>query len=341
MMQCTETNGCLRASMLGAGLIADSARRLLAALMLAFLLSTAAMCTLTGCTSAGSSAGEGAPVQDPVADGGEVDSESSEPSDAVVDPDTEIEVWVLDQMREQPSPGSSYNATVTTFEYDSAGRAVRSQQRFDDIPGDSNLCQSTYGYDSEGRLATVSLAFGQYDWNVGQEISFSYDEQGRCVSYTTEIVSQGTGKRVTEYSYGADGRISSAVLKDYAYPAAEPVSYGFTWVYADDGMLERVVCDKAGGPGIVLDETLSYPAEGLFVYRDMYDSTIELRFDEEGRLESRAVRDGGNMRNCCEYTYKSITVKASDFIPSVVSNPVGLDYLWCPQPSSGRAIANR
>lgn len=335
------------------GVHAGFVRRLFAvAALLTLLVFVVLMGMLTGCAFAGSDnpADEGEPAESPLAgepsaDAGENDDSSDADADhgrdtaspltaadlAAMDPDEQIEVWVLDRVRETAGAGSSPDAVVTTYEYDSSGRALWSQEVAEGNVGDRNLSRCTYEYDDQGRLAVVNMAYEQYDWHVGRVLTFEYDDSGRCVSYVNEITSQGTGKHVAEYSYGEDGGISSAVLSSYATPVSEPNVYELTWVRDPDGTIERVVSETAGGPGVALDAAMSYPEGGLYVYRSAYGSVTELRFDAAGRLESETVRDDGFVRYCREYTYKPITVAVSDFAPSVVSNPTGFDYSCLPQ----------
>ena len=314
------------------------------------LVAAMSMGVLAGCAlvDADRPADEGLPAESPLADGSSADAgENGDDSDAdpgsdpaspltaadlaAMDQDAEIEVWVLDQMRETSASGSSAGAVVTTYEYDSSGRVLWSQEVAEGDVGDRNLSRCTYEYDDQGRLAVVNMAYEQYDWYVGRMLTFAYDDSGRCVSYANEITSQGIGKHVTEYSYGEDGRISSAVLSSYATPVSDPDVFELAWVYADDGTVERVLSETAGGPGIALDAAMSYPEGGMYVYRNVYGSVAELRFDAAGRLESMTVRDDGFVRYCREYTYKPVTVAVSDFAPTVASNPTGFDYSWCPQ----------
>ena len=283
---------------------------------------------LAGVLASCSCASEQTPTEEPADVPEAVDDEASEP-----DPSREVEVLVVSKKYESVS-GASLDEyqLVTEYTYDDAGRVIASAQSTNYPDANAvNLRQETFAYDDQGRLVSISAAFEQYDWTVGNVTSFAYDDQGQCVSWGYEITSQGVGERSIAYQYDADGRIVAG-----QYAQAQPGNSStadLMWSYRDDGMVNAVsVTGGSASLGISFVEGLSDPASGVYVYQDAYGTLATVRLDANGNVESVETQtQQASTPQQVRYEYTTITVKASEFIPTVYSNPTGLAAQWKPQ----------
>ncbi len=81
-----------------------------------------------------------------------------------------------------------------------------------------------------------------------------------------------------------------------------------------------------------------YQEIGVYAYRDVYDSLTTLTFNDDGTLASMIIRHSSGVRQT-EYSYKTITIKASDFSPTVYSNPTGVTVSGKPQLTEDEKLA--
>lgn len=252
----------------------------------------------------------------------------------------EIEVQVLDHVSENLR-GYSYPdfQVTTTYEYDERGRVVSSAQTSNEEDPSLNLCRSSFEYDEKNQLIKVSNAYEQYDWRIGNVQTFAYDEQGRCTSYRYEIVSEGEGAIERSYEYDGDGElISSAAESFYDYEEDPFATSSLTWFYTNEGRIEKILSDSPSTGNFGLDSTLSDTDSGIYSYRDAYDYITTLRYDEYGNLSS--LESGlGNLETRRDFFYKTIKVKASEFTPSIYSNPTGFSEADKPQLTSQEILA--
>ena len=241
-----------------------------------------------------------------------------------------ITVKVLDKTRESIAGASFPDYYLeTAYEYDDAGRLAGTSQSTNYPQSTLNLARGTFEYDDAGRLVKVSQAYEQYGWNVGNAVSFTYDEQGVCSSCSFEVVSQGNGSTSLAYTY-ADGRIARAVETDVIRPDTK--TFDVSWAYSDDGRISKVVSGVGGEAGFGLVEELSDPAQGTYAYRSVYDSLTTLKYNDDGTLASAVTRSAsGGIISQEIFEYKTITVDAATYTPTVYSNPTGFDPKWKPQ----------
>lgn len=241
-----------------------------------------------------------------------------------------ITVKVLDKTRESID-GASFDAywLETAYEYDDAGRLIGTSQSTNYPQSTRNLAKGIFDYDDAGRLVKVSQAYEQYGWNVGNATTFTYDDQGLCTGCAFEVVSQGNGSTSLEYTY-ADGRVSQAVETDVIRPDTN--SFNLSWTYAVDGQISKVISGTGGEAGFGLVDELSDPAQGVYAYRSVYDSLTTLKYNDDGSLASVTTRTTSGASITQEvYEYKTITVDAATYTPTVYSNPTGFDPKWKPQ----------
>lgn len=241
-----------------------------------------------------------------------------------------LSVKVVDKVRKNID-GASFDVywVETSYEYDEAGRLVGTSQSTNYPQSTLNLARGTFEYDDAGRLVKVSQAYEQYGWNVGNAVSFTYDEQGVCSSCSFEVVSQGNGSTSLAYTY-ADGRIARAVETDVIRPDTK--TFDVSWAYSDDGRISKVVSGVGGEAGFGLVEELSDPAQGTYAYRSVYDSLTTLKYNDDGTLASAVTRSAsGGIISQEIFEYKTITVDAATYTPTVYSNPTGFDPKWKPQ----------
>lgn len=261
------------------------------------------------------------------------ETSAEEPTASAPETPQLISVSVVDKTRES-IPGASFEDywLETDYEYDDAGRLIETSQSTDYTSKTPlNLGKATFEYDDAGRLAKVSNAYEQYEWHVGNVETFSYDAQGLCVEHTYDVVSQGYGGTTMMYSYDG-GRIARAVESDRGRPNIDPTTFDLSWTYLDDGRIAKVISGAGGEAGFGLVDELSDPAQGTYVYRDVYDGLNTLKYNADGTLASVTTRTAnGKYQTQKTYEYKTITVAASEYLPTVYSNPTGLDPKWKPQ----------
>lgn len=252
----------------------------------------------------------------------------------------EIEVQVLDYVSENLQ-GYSYPdfQITTTYEYDEKGRVVSSAQTSSEEDPSLNLCRSSFEYDDKNQLIKVSNAYEQYDWRIGNAQNFAYDEQGRCTSYRYEIVSEGEGAIERSYEYEENSElISSATESFYGYEEDPYATSSLTWFYTNEGRIEKILSDSPSTGNFGLDSTLSDTDSGIYSYQDSYGYIITLRYDEYGNLSS--LESGlGNLETRRDFFYKTIKVKASEFTPSIYSNPTGFSEADKPQLTAQEILA--
>lgn len=125
-----------------------------------------------------------------------------------------IEVSVVDKSYETEY-GASFaeRKSVEEYQYDDQGKLVlveRSSVNEDDESEASS--RQSFEYDDVGNVTQVSSSIRHHDWNVGGIKTFLYDDSGRCVECSYEVVSQGVGKRTVTYDYSDSGQIVSGFL---------------------------------------------------------------------------------------------------------------------------------
>lgn len=252
------------------------------------------------------------------------------------EPDTsnEIQVQVLSEVHSSTTGPNINSTSVTTYyEYDETGRVVSTHQKT--APSSEvNQCEGSFEYDEEGMLVAITNYYEQYDWNMGNKTTLTYNDEGNCAHYDYEI-SQGSGRAECQYSYDNEGRVAGAVFTTYTTPADSGTTYNLSFTYLEDGHIESATSQETalGGMGFSLMESLSSPEEGVYAYRDVYDSITTLCFGPDGNLVSCEVA-GTSSTQQDSFSYKTITVKADSFLPTVVSNPLGVDMRYIPQLSN-------
>lgn len=219
------------------------------------------------------------------------------------------------------------------------GRVIKTSQSTNYSGSTYNLCEATFEYDDSGKLKKVSNAYEQYDWNVGSTFEFFYNDEDDCSNCNYTITSQGTGRHESTYEYDQMGRVQSAIVSDYSAPTADPLDYVLLYEYSEDGALEKATSISSSHVGLSLDESLSNKSAGIFAYRDLFGSVSTLRFDQTGNLKSVDTTSSNDGWDHVEYEYKTITVKSSDFNPSVYSNPTGISIEIMPQLNDERITA--
>lgn len=261
---------------------------------------------------------------------------SAEPT---VNPEKTIQVDVVDKQYSSIRGASNEYQIVTDYEYDETGKVIKTSQSTNYPSNTYNLCEATFEYSESGKLKKVSNAYEQYDWNVGSTLEFSYNDAGDCSNCNYTITSQGIGRHESTYEYDQIGRVQSATVSEYSTPAADPLTYVLLYEYSDESALEKATSSSSSHVGLSLDEGLSNKSAGIFAYRDLFGSVSTLRFDQTGNLKSVDTTSLNGGWDHVEYEYKTITVKSSDFAPSVYSNPTGISIEIMPQLNDERVAA--
>lgn len=253
----------------------------------------------------------------------------------------EIEVKVVDKVKESYG---SYDISdkwfETSYTYDEAGRLVQTETTDPFNIADENVkpgWKHIFEYDENGRIASVSQYAEYIEWGLSYTEEFTYNNDGACATYDATIRSQGDGASSFTYAYGNDGLIESAVEVESSQ--TESHTSNLVWSYDDTSAIDKVTLTKStgyGDYGIGLDNALSNKDAGVRTYRDTYGTSITLRYDEDGFLVSSEKKRDYGWPERHEYSYKTITVKRSEWIPSIYSNPSGLDARFEPQVTAKR-----
>ena len=217
---------------------------------------------------------------------------------------------------------------ATHYNYDDTGKLVSTSQSTEIPNSNFNLSKSSFDYDDQGRISKVSTAYEQYGWNVGNTEEFQYDDSGNCSSYTYTVVSEGTGTQQYTYKYGPTGLVDTGLLTSYLGPQDIEGTTSLSWVYRDNGLIESV--SSSGLLGFVIDEGLSNEELQAYCYKDKYNTTTVLYFDDTGLLTGiDTTSPDGTSRT--KYEYRTIVVDSREYTPTVYSNPSGFDIQWKPQ----------
>lgn len=252
-----------------------------------------------------------------------------------------IEVSVVDRSYESES-GSSFaeRKSIEEYQYDEQGKLVLIEMSFVNEDDESEArSRQSFEYDDAGNVTQVSSSIRHYDWNVGGIKTFSYDDSGRCVECSYEVVSQGVGKRTATYDYSDSGQIVSGVVVEYLHGAANGgKSSSMSWEYLSNGKIESAIARTTPSAGLDFISGLSDVDAGVYVYRDHYGTLSTLRFDDKGRLLSIESQASGSSKEI-RYEYKTIEVDASSYKPTVFSNPTGIDPMWKPALSDEEVAA--
>lgn len=243
--------------------------------------------------------------------------------------DEYIDVRVVDREYLNQREDGSFDV-LTHYSYDDSGRLTCTEEELGQfLDTDCNCSRSEFEYNESDRIASVSTSYAAYDWAVGGVQSFEYDDRGNCVFYSSEVVSEGTGKRECTYKRDDDGIIVSAIIDDYSSPQ-EFTRYEASFEYSDSGVLLKVVALEPGPMGIFLSKEKSDVDNRVYAYTYPWDTTDFLRFDEDGNLTSVETFGAGCGREIRKYEYKTMTVKRERFVPSIFSNPQGLPECFVP-----------
>lgn len=155
-----------------------------------------------------------------------------------------IEVSVVDRSYESES-GSSFaeRKSIEEYQYDEQGKLVLIERLSVNEDNESEASsRQSFEYDDAGNVTQVSSSIRHYDWNVGGIKTFLYDDSGRCVECSYEVVSQGVGKRTATYDYSDSGQIVSGVVVEYLHGAANGgKSSSMSWEYLPDGKIESTI----------------------------------------------------------------------------------------------------
>lgn len=255
-------------------------------------------------------------------------------SEQAAEEDSYVDVWVVD---------TSYSVMngvaqddVRTYEYDDAGRLVRTTGREEFEVGQYWDKQELMTYDGN-RLSAVEITC---DAGSGPEYhgdyTYSYDEQGRCVERTDQMTGNGmTGNRVV-YSYDDRGDATGSTTH----------SYGVMIQYVGDVVMSTASYSREGnvmtmaststGTGNASDSTISitYDENGRAVSSTRSyasdrstDQVTQYAYDEHGNLISETTSyqlpTGEVQTYGVAYTYKQIRVNRNEFVPNEYTNPTG------------------
>ena len=263
-------------------------------------------------------------------------------SEVAPEDDGLVDVWVVDKKYQSVS-SASYDAfkLVTEYSYDDDGRLLETKDYTNfsstDLPRENNFSKGSFSYDDRSRIVDVRYAYSQYGWQYGGYESIEYDESGRVSRIARSILSQGDGSESYSYEYDSSGNISSVEVSVFDHSGFEGLSeeYSSTLIfsYLDDQVLEKTASIGSAVTAVGLSQEFSDIPNGILCYKVAYKGIdfgrVTLRYDTNGNLAS-VVSDSQYLPRITEYEYKKIKVDRSCYVPSIYSNPLGLDELYQP-----------
>ena len=195
---------------------------------------------------------------------------------------------ILNRVTKLTQSGAGVTGKRVDMSYDAVNRLTGLNQ-YGDLAGTLSVANSTYTYDTVGRLTNLTH---QHGGNTIASYGFSYDAVNR--TKRTEIV---TGK-ITEYNWDYRNRLSSVVFKDAVGNVVKSIAY--TYDVSDrriskkiDGVVaERYVYD---GENIAL----VFDGAGVQTHRYLYGTGVDqILADERGGSVVWALADNlGTVRD--------------------------------------------
>lgn len=304
---------------------------------LALLTALLALCVF-GCSSRGANPGSDSKdtAQQSQHDQPESD-ESAQPANETSPSQGIIQVEVVDTVVESTRSGDETHTATSTYEYDEAGRLATITTANPSLPKSGS--KQTFYYDDSNRPISVVSSVEAYDWADGSQESYTYDEQGNCVSYRSEVLTQGDGGSIYEFSYDNSGRPISGSNVDYN--SGETYEKTLTWTYTPEGVVASYLGSESTYPNIRLVSSEAEQTAGIYEYASSSNagtSTTRLYFSSDGKLEQEEWSNGSTSTSTV-YTYKVIAVDAATYLPTIFSNPTGLTIPMKPQLSASDIAA--
>ena len=263
----------------------------------------------------------------------------SQPQQEQADQDQKIEVKVVDTATETSS--NSSDTATTTFSYDENGRLVSSEATNASTPMSGFV--NTFSYDDKGRLSSIVTSAEYIGWNDSQQQVFTYDESGNCISFSSEVLSQGDGAQLFEYAYDEQGRPTSAtnIMFRGGLDGFVTEELFLQWAYTPDDHVKSYVSPDGSYPNYQLDSSEDEMAQGIYRYVSHGNAGTyftEIHCSPDGLVE-QIIETSSYIARTTTYTYKTISVEADSYIPTIFSNPTGLPTQMKPQLTQADALA--
>lgn len=255
------------------------------------------------------------------------------------DQDQKIEVKVVDTATETSS--SSNDAVTTTFSYNENGRLISSETTNVNTP--MSGFADTFSYDDAGRLSSIVTSAEYIGWSDSQQQVFAYDESGNCISYSSEVLSQGDGAQLYEFTCDEQGQPTSAnsIMFRGGLDGIASGEQSLQWTYTADGNVKSFVSADGSYPNFQLDSSEDEIAQGIFRYVSLSNtgtSYTEVHYSPDGLVE-KVIETNSYSTITTTYDYKTITVEADSYIPTIFSNPTGLPTQMKPQLTQADVLA--
>ncbi len=230
--------------------------------------------------------------------------------------------------------------TTVIYTYDEKGRLTNSESSTLDTPLSGS--RTTYDYDELGRVSSAVTAMEYIEWGDSYQELFTYDDAGNCITFASEILGQGDGASTIQFVYDEEGRPISAALTNFT-AGMEDGKSTIEWTYTDDGHIQEYGTTEKGYLNETLTSSAEQLAEGVYVYENASNTGTnytEIHCDPNGRVD-KVVKRGDSYQNpeIITYTYTTIQVIASEWIPSIYSNPTGFPSMTLPQLSEAQIAA--
>jgi RHS repeat-associated protein len=208
-----------------------------------------------------------------------------------------------------------------TLQYNSSGEKLTfSDQGWITTDTDRNGIGSTYSYDANNRVKTVSTASGrQYsvNWsgNTPSLITAVTDSAGRNVQYDTDP--SGRLVKVTkpdgnfeQYTYDSTGRVSTA-----QFPSGNNSGdIVFTFAYDSSNRVTSLTSAQTSAPSTILSSSTYTYTSGTTTVKDGNGNTATYTIDSSGRVT--AAKDALNRSKSQSWTANSDVQTSTDALGS-------------------------
>lgn len=230
-----------------------------------------------------------------------------------------VQVKVVDKSYRTNSFVSNGDSLVTThYLYDDCGKLLTMTDSCDNPTSSINLCQTSFEYDSQNRVAEAEMAYEQYQWEVGRRETYIYDDNGFCIEFLDEIRSQGDGSHHSVLTIDGDGKVLTENVTSTIRSGLTSKNYDCDFNYFDNDLIKDVTSTE-DYLNYYFDQGRSDIDAGLYSYSS--SNLILLAYYDDDLNMVKLVEKTPYGEETTEFIYKTIIVDSGKYVPSIYSNP--------------------